>query len=144
MEFNWKLLSGGTIVENYFGHATRLWTVSSQNSRWNESNYDNFFLFCPAMTNFHIYGHCEERTMLISLVYTIDSGQFLRVRLRNVKLLSRETLLAVVNLWWVLTIVAYRKIATLVNTECFITNKQLDAFLRNFCCAGFTWWRVII
>lgn len=56
-EYNRAQSSDRIIVENFFGRLCNLWGLVGNKYRWKEGNYDLFFGFCVALTNFHARIH---------------------------------------------------------------------------------------
>ncbi len=50
--WNATVVSNCIIVENYFSHLTKLWSVILSKYRWAEEGYDDIFCLCVALTNY--------------------------------------------------------------------------------------------
>lgn len=54
-QFNQDVSSDRTIVENYFGRLSSLWSMLSQTYRWSEESYNMIFKIGMALTNLSYY-----------------------------------------------------------------------------------------
>lgn len=51
---NAEIAADRIIVENWFGRLVGLWGIFFKQYRWSEEKYDDLFMVCSALTNFHI------------------------------------------------------------------------------------------
>lgn len=57
IEHNQKVSKSRIIVENWFGRNKSLWAIMGSKFRLNLTCYENFWMFCASLTNYHIMKH---------------------------------------------------------------------------------------